>query len=66
MISFTEKYIYLPHIGRNTSSNAIIKDLITISDAKVKEEIESLIAGETITKPIVEDIVYADIYKDHG
>ena len=47
----------------NTSSNSIIKDLIKISDNTVKEEIEQLIAGQTITKPIVEDIVYADITK---
>ena len=52
-----------PHWS-NTSSNAIIRDLIAISDDEVKEEIESLIVGKTIIKPIVEDIVYADITKN--
>ncbi|MCL2560606.1 MAG: ATP-binding protein [Turicibacter sp.] len=48
----------------NTSSNAIIRDLISISDNTVKEEIEGLMVGGTITKPIIEDIVYADIKKN--
>ena len=61
-IIYGKIYLPVPHWS-NTSSNAIIKDLITIADDKVKEEIESLIAGATITKPIVEDIVYADITK---
>ena len=52
----------VPHWS-NTSSNSIIRDLISIADNTVKEEIESLIAGQTITKPIVEDIVYEDITK---
>ena len=51
-----------PHWS-NTSSNTIIQDLITISDNDVKVEIESLIAGKTITKPIKEDTIYADILK---
>ena len=52
-----------PHWS-NTSSNAIIRDLIAVSDDEVKEEIESLIVGKSIIKPIVEDIVYADITKN--
>jgi len=52
-----------PHWS-NTSSNAIIRDLISISDNKAREEIELIIAGGTITKPIIEDIVYADIKKN--
>ena len=53
-------YLPRPHWS-NTSSNTIIKDLITISDNNVKDEIESLIVGNTITKPIKEDIVYSTI-----
>ena len=49
-----------PHWS-NTSSNTIIKDLIAISNNNTKDEIESLIAGNTITKPIKEDIVYSTI-----
>jgi len=48
----------------NTSSNSIIRELISIADDEAKEEIEQLIQGETITKPINEDIVYADITKN--
>ena len=62
-IIYGKIYLPSPHWS-NTSSNAIIRDLISISDDAVKEEIESLIAGKTIKKPIIEDIVYADITKN--
>lgn len=47
----------------NTSSNNIVRQLIERSDDTVKGEIETLIAGGTIEKPIHEDITYEDIYK---
>ena len=56
-------YLPVPHWS-NTSSNDIIRQLITIADDETKEEIEWLIQGKTITKPIYEDIVYADILKN--
>ena len=49
-----------PHWS-NTSSNSIIRELIAIADDETKAEIEHLIVGETITKPIHEDIVYGEI-----
>lgn len=47
----------------NTSTNDIIKTLITEGDESVKEDIEKLISRQPITKEICEDIVYADIKK---
>ncbi|MEY8392156.1 AAA family ATPase [Lachnospiraceae bacterium] len=47
----------------NTSSNSIIRELIEHADHAVKQEIEDLIEGKTIVKPIHEDITYEDIYK---
>lgn len=47
----------------NTSSNIIVQDLVKRSDAALKEEIETLINGGTIIKPIYEDITYSDIYQ---
>ncbi len=47
----------------NTSSNSIIKDLIECADDIVKSEIEGLIAGETIEKPVHEDITYGEIHE---
>lgn len=47
---------------KNTSSNAIVKDLVERADQKVKAEIEQLIAGEVIEKPVHEDVTYGDIY----
>lgn len=47
---------------KNTSSNAIVKDLVERADTKVKAEIEQLLDGGIIEKPIHEDITYGDIY----
>ena len=45
----------------NTSSNSIVRTLVEQADLSVKGEIESLIEGKTITKPIHEDITYDDM-----
>lgn len=45
----------------NTSSNSIVRTLVERADFSVKQEIENLIEGKTITKPIHEDITYEDI-----
>ena len=45
----------------NTSSNSIVRHLVERADMSVKQEIESLIEGKTIIKPIHEDITYEDI-----
>src|SRR5699024_5840309 len=45
----------------NTSSNSIVRTLVERADIPVKKEIEALIEGKTITKPIREDITYDDM-----
>lgn len=45
----------------NTSSNSIIHKLITESDITVRDMVEQLMNGESISVPIFEDTVYADI-----
>ena len=45
----------------NTSSNSIVRTLVEKADLSVKQEIEALIEGKTITKPIHEDITYEDM-----
>ena len=47
----------------NTSSNSIVRDLILRADDETRGEIEHLIAGGTICKPIHEDITYDEVYK---
>ena len=47
----------------NTSSNSIVHELIEKSDDNTKNELEGLVAGGTIEKPVHEDITYEDIYK---
>lgn len=47
----------------NTSSNSIVKEVIERADRSAQNEIEGLVNGGVITKPIHEDITYADIYK---
>ena len=46
----------------NTSSNSIVRELIEAADDNTKQEIEGLIAGETIEKPVHEEITYGDIH----
>ena len=45
----------------NTSSNSIIHELIVKSDRKIKNDIEALITGGSIDKPLYEDITYTNI-----
>ena len=45
----------------NTSSNSIIREMVEAADPETRQEIEALLAGQTIEKPIHEDITYADI-----
>ncbi|HJC25417.1 MAG TPA: ATP-binding protein [Candidatus Eisenbergiella merdavium] len=46
----------------NTSSNQIVRELIEQADLNVREEIELLITGSTIEKPVHEEITYEDIH----
>ena len=48
----------------NTSSNSIVRDLIERADGETKAEIERLIEGGSIEKPVHEDITYGEIYKE--
>lgn len=47
----------------NTSSNSIVRELVEKANAGVKKELEELIAGGTIEKPVHEEITYEDIYR---
>lgn len=47
----------------NTSSNSIVRKLIEMADEDTKMEIEELIEGKSIEKPVHEDITYDEIYK---
>lgn len=46
----------------NTSGNASVRTLIENEDAEVRGEIETLIGGGTIEKPVHEDITYNEIH----
>lgn len=50
----------------NTSSNDIVRELIERADVTVKQELETLIEGGTIEKPIHEDITYDEVYKSQN
>lgn len=47
----------------NTSSNSIVRRFIDKSNRQTKEEIERLIAGETITKEIRQELTYNELDK---
>ena len=48
----------------NTSSNAIVRDLIDKANAEMKAELETLMAGGTISKVVHEDITYDEVYNN--
>lgn len=48
----------------NTSSNSIVRSLIDRADRDVKDEIEALIEGKTVEKPVHEDITYDEVYEN--
>ena len=50
----------------NTSSNSIVRTLIVGADIRVKQEVEALIQGDSIEKPIHEDITYEDMEPDRS
>lgn len=45
----------------NTSSNSIVRELVEHADSDTRREIENLIAGESIRKPVHEDITYDSV-----
>lgn len=45
----------------NTSSNSIIHELITQSDRRIRDDIEKLITGKSIEKPLYDDITYVNM-----
>lgn len=47
----------------NTSSNSIVRGLVERADISVRGELEALIEGSTIEKPVHEDITYGDVYQ---
>lgn len=47
----------------NTSSNSIVQELVVKADDNTRRELEQLVAGGTVKKPVHEEITYADIHK---
>ncbi|MGN0735073.1 MAG: AAA family ATPase [Anaerovoracaceae bacterium] len=47
----------------NTSSNSIVKELIEEGSEEIRSEVEHLIAGGFLEKPIHEEITYGDIHE---
>lgn len=55
--------IYPKPYWSNTSSNSIVHKLVKMADNDTKQELELLITGGAIEKPVHEDITYEDIDK---
>lgn len=45
----------------NSSGNAIVRDIIEESTEATKAEIETLISGESIEKPVIPELTYTDL-----
>ena len=48
----------------NTSSNSIVREMIDDADEDTRRELEILMDGGTIEKPVHEDITYGDIHEN--
>ncbi len=48
----------------NTSSNSLLRDLVTRSEPEFQERMETLLAGGTVTTPLNENIVLRDLTQD--
>lgn len=59
--SYQNKNAFAKPYWSNTSSNSIVRTLVEKADISVRQEIEALIEGKTITKPIHEDITYDEM-----
>ena len=59
--SYQNKNAYAKPYRSNTSSNSIVRTLVEKADISARQEIEALIEGKTITKPIHEDITYDEM-----
>lgn len=64
IINYTDKWRegLLPY-WVNTSSNDIVKQIITRSGREVKEDLEKLIQGESIKKIVEDNLVFGEIEK---
>ncbi len=68
MINYVEDIIshntqYPKPYWSNTSSNSIVRELVDGADDSVKTEIEQLIAGGTVEKPVHEEITYGEMHR---
>ncbi|MCP4697608.1 MAG: AAA family ATPase [Gammaproteobacteria bacterium] len=48
----------------NTSSNSLLRDLVTRSEPEFQERMETLLAGGSVTTPLNENIVLRDLTQD--
>ncbi len=67
VISYVDKLQVKPNFPpqdywTNTSSNDVIRRLLEKANASTREEVERLIAGESIVKMIPEDLTYRELY----
>ena len=46
----------------NTSSNVVIRRFLEIARSTTKQEIERLISGESIVKPVRQELTYKEMY----
>lgn len=68
VIQFTDDLVsnincYPSSYWANTSSNSIVRSLIDMADEDTRNEIEALIEGQTLVKPVHEDITYDEVYE---
>ena len=67
ILNYTVEALANPHgfpkaYWSNTSSNSIVRELIEEADSPTRADLETLMDGGTIEKPVHEEITYGDIH----
>lgn len=65
-VALTDRDAFPKPYWSNTSSNSIIRELVETADRGTRGEIEQMIEGGTIEKPVYEDITYEDIHESRN
>lgn len=50
----------------NSSSNAIVRDILATATETTKDQIEALISGEAVEKALIPELTYTDLESDDG
>jgi hypothetical protein len=60
----TTKHLYPKNYWANTSGNDLVRLFIDKATSVTKRELEQLVAGEAVTKPLIQELTYPELDKN--